>query len=135
MKVRRYIAAKDYPSLQEWAKDRATFPPPKALLPKRGWIVNGVACIFLIKTDCKVCILEHFMTNKKASEGDRLLACDLLIERALGESMNMGCEVISGSTALPKVIALGLRYGFVSDGKPYYFFTKKLMAQKILEVA
>jgi hypothetical protein len=123
MRVRRY-QDKDYAMVESWMQSRKQQMARKSWLPKRGFIVDDVATIFLLKPDCKVAILDFFMTNPRATQENRLKACDLLIQAASAEAQKFGAEILIGNSSIPKVMALGLRYGFVSDGKPYYTFRK-----------
>jgi hypothetical protein len=103
---------------------------PESYLPENGWIVPGVASIHLMKTDCGIGMLELFATNPQAGEQERLDACDQLIESAFQQAAKEKMAALVGYTKLPKVISLGLRYGFVYDPEPFYFFRKTLSGDK-----
>jgi hypothetical protein len=120
----------DFDSVIGWLDKRQTPRFKRSFLPKRGWIVDDVGVIFLLKSDCKIGVLDFFVTNPEIDQEIRLQACDLLIQEAEKEAKKIGFEMVVGHTKILKVQALGIRYGFVYDPTPYYFFRKNLGDQK-----
>lgn len=119
----------DYDAIKRWIVDRNADDvslPPVEHIPENGWIVDDTAAIFLYDTDSEVAVLDYFVSNPQALEADRLKACDLLIVEAVKKAKELGKTVLYGHTAIHKVIALGFRYGFKADRRPYYFFRKNL---------
>lgn len=112
--------------LENWMRSRSQDMPLKEWIPKTGVIVDDVACIFLIKTDCKLGFLEFFMTNPEASEHARMEACDLGLKEVERIGRQMGMHTIFANTSIPKVMAVVLRHNYLGDGKAFYFFRKNI---------
>lgn len=125
MRARRY-KHEDFDTILSWLDARGKKRTKRAYLPKRGWIVDGVACVFLIKSDCKMGIVDVFVTNPAVALDVRLKAADLLIADLEKEAIRIGLEAITGNTKILKVAALGMRYGFTYDPTPYFNFHKTL---------
>lgn len=125
MRWRKYND-KDYSTLESWMAARKMVMPKRSFLPKRGFIVDNVTCFFLIKTDCKIGILEYFIANPKASVQDVAKAIDIMIPECEKIARELGMEEIIGNTCLPNVCAHGLRCGYKSDGRLYFYFRKNI---------
>lgn len=125
MMVRRY-QEKDYEMIERWAKDRNIKMPPHSWFPKRGWVVDDVAAMFMFKTDSKLGFIDHFITNPKATEDHRLQATDLLMKSLEDEAEKIGLTDLVGVSNIFKVQALSARYGYRFDPTPCTRFTKHL---------
>ena len=122
----REFKPEDYETIMTWMKTRSLAAFPQSYLPQKGWIVPDLASIHLMDTDTSVALIELFVSNPKASQEEKLKACDELIQAAFAEAMNRKKQAVMGYTKIPKVMGLGMRYGFVYDPEPYYFFRKTL---------
>lgn len=125
----RAFREEDFKVVRGWKLGRDNYFPPRSHFPKSGYMVEGVSCIFLIETNTAMAFLEFFISNPEASLNDRLKAFDALIVAAEKDAFAKGYDTLTGNTWIPKVMALGLRYDFQTDGKPYYFFRKTLTGE------
>lgn len=61
----------DTAQIKQWLHDRRLEPFPYAFLPDTGFIVDDVACGFLLTTNSKIAYLEFFFSNPNAPKDKR----------------------------------------------------------------
>lgn len=112
--------------INDWVSQWEQAPLKSSHLPKRGFLVDDVACIFLIKTDCQVGLIDFFISNPKTTEEVRKQAFDLLWPMLENEARKLKLQKLIASTPVIKVMGLAMHYGMIGDPEPYYFFRKIL---------
>ena len=95
------------------------------LLPKTGFIVDGVCAIFLYETNSKVCFIDGFISNKLASEEVKEKALDQVVLAAIDQAKADGFKKIVAQTRIAKVIERAEHFGFQPLG-PFSIMTKDL---------
>lgn len=93
---------------------------PGTQLPKRGYIVDDIACIFLFKTDSKVGLMDYFVSNPTKDPTERKEAFDLGMKHMFREAKDMGIEVLTAYSSLPNVIAYAELCGGLTDMTPHF---------------
>lgn len=110
-------SSSDYGNYCQWFILRALKPPPAEALPATGFIVDNVAAGFLIKTDCKVAIIEHVATNPKSDGQDREKALNEIFNELQFVAKKSGFKYLFGNTLFKEIADRGERYGFQNIGK------------------
>lgn len=119
MEVRKYLP-NDYETLQGWMQARGTHMPPPLHLSDRGFLVPGIACIFLYKTFSNLAWLEYFVSNPQATDDERLEAFKAGMAEVKKECKQAGITRILCYTALPAVIAAASVFGFKHNEEPFF---------------
>jgi len=81
-------------------------------LPKMGQIVPGVACGFIVTTDCSTCFLECFVSNKDASKKDREDALEKIARWGEKMAAILGYKRLLAITEAPTLLKLAENMGF-----------------------
>lgn len=90
MLIRKFDLEKDYNTINEWSIARNLGPIPKELLPKIGFIVDNVACGFVIQTDTKVAYGEFLISNPTSTKEQRNVAIDSIMNRGFEKARDLG---------------------------------------------
>ncbi len=101
----RAFAIRDLPEINSWLIVRGIPEITMEDCPKRGMIVEGVGCGFLIFTDTNICFLECFVTNPGASAEARNKAINQITKWALNMASSCGFKtamMISGEESFIK---------------------------------
>ena len=106
------VTPQDFHQIFSWYERRNLAHPPFELYPPRGFIVTGVAAGFLIKTDCNIAFLEHFISNPDRSKEHRADALDKIAERLIEACRVTGVIAIYALTDHPSIEGLTEKYGF-----------------------
>lgn len=111
MICRRYEAS-DYETISNWYKGHGHHIPRRTFFPGIGFIVEGIAVGFLFRTDSEVCIIEGFLSNKKAPNRDKAKAFDMIMESILYEAKRHYFSSIVGFSKTRSIEKLGKRFKF-----------------------
>ena len=81
-------------------------------LSQTGFIVPGIACGWLMKTDAKVCIIEPLIANSNTDAAQRDEALDTIVEELLKEATLSGHTLIYGFSNVPSILNRASKWGF-----------------------
>lgn len=112
----RMVEENDFAIIKKWAKDWEV-EIPTWLMPKTGFIVEGVAAGFLFATNANVGILECYVQNKKASKMLRNSSLDAITECLLMLAKDMDLKMVKCDTKYNTIINRAKKYGFTDQGK------------------
>jgi hypothetical protein len=126
MIVQRYEASRHYQMLSKWLHFYDAAPIDEAFLAPTGFVVEGIAMGFLLRTDTKRALIEPLVNNGYAPAADREAATDLVVLAILEEARAQGFRVVQGNTVLDAVVARALRLGFTLKEKRYRVVTREL---------
>jgi hypothetical protein len=126
MTVQRYEPARHYEVLCKWLHFYEVDPIDEAFLSPTGFVVEGFAMGFLVRTDTKLALLEPLVNNGYAAAPQREAATDLVVLAILDEARAQGFRVVEGNTILDAVVKRALRLGFTLDEHRYSVITRVL---------
>lgn len=112
----------DYPTIQEWFKKRKMYCIPYRYLPMTGIIRPEEAAGFLINTDCRVGILDFFITNPDASAPVRALALEAIADQLVQDARRAGLKYIKCDTKFTNLKRIVDSLGFFNLGEVSSFF-------------
>ncbi len=118
----RKFSESDYQQVHEWFQRRNMKTPSVSMLPKTGFIIDGIAVGFLIKTDTEVGILDFFCSNPLVDTLNRLEALD---EIAFGLSLHAkqcGIKQLICTTRFENIKQIASKQGFHYAGDFSTFF-------------
>lgn len=124
MRVRMY-EPEDYATIKAWAADGWDTEYNQDFFPTIGFVVDGIAAIFLYQTDSKVCFLENMISNPEACPIQKDVALDLLLKEAFSLAKDLGYRVAYATTNNPKVITRAIKHGVEIEIK-HTLLTKNL---------
>jgi hypothetical protein len=111
MIVRRYDHNTDYIWIEEWLPKWGLPVPTKGMLPKIGFVVEGIAMAFLEQPDTNSCYFENLYSNKDATKIDRDEAINLIVDEAIVLSRLMGFKRMLSTTDHPAMIVRAIKRG------------------------
>jgi hypothetical protein len=121
----RFYQDKDFKEISHWCSLRDRPAPEEWALPDSGFIVDGVACGFLVMTNTKIGILDFYISNPHADKEARREALEEITNELIEAAKEVGIRSIVFSTQFESIRQLGHFFGFTSDGE-YSYFTKEL---------
>ena len=118
MLVREFLP-NDYEQLKSWLKKRDEHIFHQDVLPPCGFIVDGVAAMFLYETwKSPFCYMENMVTNPDASPSDRDKALKLITSACVEKAKELGFKFALAVTNEPTVIVRAIHHGAkVETGK------------------
>lgn len=115
----------NYAEIKEWYESWLLGVPPKDSLPEYGLIIPAVAAGFLITTNCKLGILEFFISNPRVSNYERHLALDQIVPALIQHGMDIGLKYFKCDTQISSLRIRAERIGFDYIGEFSTFFMKR----------
>ncbi len=100
---------------ESWGHPEAC--PTAEELPDTGYIVPGVAAMFLYGVNANWCFLEHAITQK--GNPSRAVAIHELVERLMGDARDLGFAKVYVNVANEAAIRRAEACGFVKKAEPY----------------
>lgn len=94
----RAITPDDFSTISDWYSSRGLRFSPE-WVSDIGYIVDGVAAIFLIPTSSKVCLLDGCITNKDSSTDERDKALDAILVKLSETAAELGFKYAIGLVA------------------------------------
>jgi hypothetical protein len=119
MTVERYLPARHYEMLCRWLHFYDQEPLDPVFLPPTGFVVDGLAMGFLVRTDTGLAHLEPLLANGYAPRPARDAATDLVVAAILEEARTLGFRIVQGATTLDAVVERALRHGFTVGDERY----------------
>lgn len=107
----RTYRSSDLEEIRSWYEKRSMTCIPD-LLPPIGVIVPGIACGFIMRTDTKACILEPFIANPDALQGQRDEALTQILQTLVIKAKEFGCTHVFGFSSSPTMVKRALDQGF-----------------------
>jgi hypothetical protein len=108
----RPVMADDHPEIASWYRAHDQKMVPIDLLPPQGLIWPGVAAGFMMKTDSKVCFLEHYIANPRAFKEVSRRALELITDQFLQASRAQGYVAVFALTNHPGIERLTQLFNF-----------------------
>lgn len=99
----------DLDEVNRWMLARGQGILTREWLPRRGWIVPGVACAFLLQTDTLTAQVEPTITNGDASSADRHAALEEIYTAIEATARAIGFRQLLAYTRTPSLVARGLK--------------------------
>lgn len=124
--VERYAPARHYEVLCKWFHFYDLPPVDEDFLPPTGFVAEGLAMGFLVRTDTKLATMEPLVSNGYAPLAERDAAMDAVVLALLEEAKGLGYRVVEGFTTIEGVVARGRRLGFEVDDDRYVHLTRVL---------
>ena len=113
--------------LTSWFKQWNIPESIKETLPETGFIVDGIAAIFLYETNSKMCFIECLIRDKEATEEVSNKAIDLLIKHVLRYAKEQNYKFIMSNTKYDRVVEIAEKHGFKTDKSNYKSFGKVVL--------
>ncbi len=120
MKAERYVAERHYDDFCKWLRFYEMGPTDPSFLPATGFVVEGLACCFLYRTDSKVALIEGIVGNPYAPKADASEAIDAVVQATIAEARAQGFGVLQGYTTFEVLAKRALRHGFTIDDARYH---------------
>lgn len=92
------------------ARDMPTFP--EDVFSTSGYVVPGLAAVWLYFTNSSLATLEFLVSNPKSAKLKRRAAIDVVVERAIAEARHGGVKLLSTYAMRADVFALAERHEF-----------------------
>jgi hypothetical protein len=100
--------------LSEWLIDWQLKPEDiLPLLPSTGFIIDGIAAVFIYETNSKVCYIDGFIRHRHS----KVYCLDKLIDFAVNYAKKKGFVKMLAQTKLQSVINRARKFDFVSQGE------------------
>jgi hypothetical protein len=110
--IRRYDET-DFDTLKVWWDHHKFEGMVPAMLPRIGYVVEGVCAGFLYQTDSAFALFEWVISNTESDKEIRRAGLDLLITAAAQEAQNLGFKVLYSTIKHPALIARYKSHGYV----------------------
>ena len=115
-------------SLREWAAHRSNLHVQFDLLPPTGFVVEGLAMMFMYRTDGPVVLIEGLVTNPESDPVRRGAA----IERAAGALFDCarreGFRVVLAMTPRGAIVDRAKKLGFAAGDGNQTFISREVNA-------
>lgn len=108
--IRRY-RYEDYETIARWLSDWGVPCPNRSMLPKIGFMFEGVAVGFLEQPDTDSCYFENVYSNKEATKEERDLAINAIYDAAIKEAEALGFNRMLSTTDHPSMIKRAYQRG------------------------
>lgn len=108
----REYEPRDYEQIKAWLTSRGSHVFHPDVLPPHGFIVDGVAAMFIYETwKSPFCYLENMVTNQDASSDQRHLALSLITTACVEKARELGFKFAMAVTDEPTVIVRAVKHG------------------------
>lgn len=123
--VREYDDDEHYEMIKSWWDARKSPHISQDMLPAYGLVVEGVACGFLITTDCNLGILEYYTSNPDAPKDVRGEALDQITNGLIEYGISVcGITNFKADTDAQPIRERAAKLGFGYVGELSTFFLK-----------
>ncbi len=113
--MRAYVP-EDYFQIMDWWVKRTEGEPIEAqYLSDIGFIVDGLAAVFLFTTNSKVAYIDFLISNPEAPHQDSQMALDTVVQACISRAKKEGFRVLLGSTSRAYVCNRAVKNGFQAD--------------------
>lgn len=118
--------AEDVLAAIAWAKARGIGPLPTDVFSPTGFVVRGLAGLWLYTTNSTIAYLDMLVSNPDAPKDRRRLALDLVIDACADAAKKAGCRAVMGPCNRDDVEARYVARGFVVLGRSLSLIAKPL---------
>ena len=108
-----------------WSIARGEALTTPEMLPKVGFIVEGVAAGWLYQTDSALGIIENFVTNPEAPARRRWVAVDELATALERHAKSLGIQALKITTGHRSIGRIAIRHGCAYLG-PAHVLSKEV---------
>ena len=108
----REYKPEDYEQLMSWWLKRNKNPINPDLFSDTGFIVDGVAAVFLYTTNSKIAYLECMICNPDVDKSITDKALNNLTELAAEAARQMGYKALMATATNKNVIIRAIKHGF-----------------------
>lgn len=120
------VNEQNYKMLVEWWEGYSWPIIPFSMLPKIGFIVNGVVAGFIYSTDSKICVIEWIIANPKTIKEERKKSLEELLTLLCNTAKDMGythCFTYTKNSGLINTLELS---GFKKTDENMVHFMRSL---------
>jgi|WetSurMetagenome_2_1015567.scaffolds.fasta_scaffold100855_2 hypothetical protein len=121
----KYANLNDLKMINEWMESRALPKIPEWSLPKIGFIVEDVACGFLIYMSNECGLLDFFISNPFATKEDREDAFDAIVYELEDLAKKCKLKILFANSKIKTMKTLAEKMGFEYMGE-YSEYKKEL---------
>jgi hypothetical protein len=114
-----WVSARHFETYQKWMHFYDVAVAETDKLPPTGFVVDGLAIAFLLRTDGPLAFIEGLVGNPWLPREQVDPALDAVVQAVIGCAREEGFRVLQGTTAFPAVVARALRLGFTLDPSPH----------------
>lgn len=122
----RVFEEQDYDIIKIWTEKNGQTMPMQQMLPKTGFIEDGVCAGFLYCTDSSVCLLEHIVVNPDIDADLKNKCLNDLIENLIVTAKSMEFDTLVAFTDLGVVIERSKNFDFEVQENKYTMLSKGL---------
>jgi hypothetical protein len=126
--VVRYSESEHRETIDAWCRGWEMQPFPPHWLPEVGFIVPGVAALWVYRTDSAVLFVENVISSPDAEEAEKMAALDALCREVDAFAAARGGAYLVGQSSLPSIVELGRRHGWRLAGPPLRQIVKAVEA-------
>lgn len=119
MKVEPWDAARHFESYRKWMNFYDEFPSGPEFMPPSGFVVEGLAMCFLIRTDARVALIEGLLGNPWLPRAQVDPALDAVAAAVISLARAEGFRVLQATTQVEAVVERAKRLGFRVDPSRY----------------
>ena len=102
--------------IQSWYRERSLPVPEAPMLPVIGFVEEGVAAGFLVRTDTTLALLDGFVTNPAAQSNHKDIALDDIVDAIIEEARFLGFTALMAITKSEAIKARATMWRFDEDG-------------------
>lgn len=96
-----------------WMVARGVPELPADLFPPDGYVVEGVAALWIYLTKSSIAYLEMLVSNPKAPKEERDAALDAVIDACVERARSAGCRTVMAPVQRADIIERATRKGFL----------------------
>lgn len=117
----RFFRPEDFDQINEWYALRQMAPMRRDIIPKVGYIVDGVAAGFLYQTDSSMCLLDGFIANPLAEKHERAEALDKITDALISDADRLDFFSIVAMTKNEAIRERCRKYHFSPKGEYHVY--------------
>lgn len=126
MEVRRYDPERDADDLRAWCEGWGVGAEIVDVHPQLGFIVPGLAVVFLYRTDSPLAMVDGLVSNPASDPDERGKAVDLIMGELFEVARALGFRLAFVYTAVQAGLDRATHLGFQFTEEQYRFGVKPL---------
>lgn len=123
--IRRYDPS-DFETLKAWWDRHGFAGMQPEMLPRIGFVVEGICAGFVYQTDSAWALFEWVVSNPESEKESRRAGLDLLIEAAIHESRELGFKLLFSTIKHPALIKRYENHGFIATDRDQVSLVRSL---------
>lgn len=117
----RFYRPEDLIEINEWYSLRQMTPMRADIIPKVGYIVEGVAAGFLYQTDSSMCLFDGFIANPLAERHEREEGLDKITDALISQAEKLNFYSIVAMTKHEVIRERCRKYHFAPKGEYHVY--------------